>query len=129
MSSSGALGSRSCSWFGAALGSGGPWEFADETLSGVSHAAMCPHHPSQIVSCSRTEVAFLAMFDTVCFHSYKCLADVSIELGRMTLLVGANASGKSSVRGYHSHGASPCGGCRCRDGVGLELTSNFGKIQ
>jgi hypothetical protein len=37
------------------------------------------------------------MFDAVRFHSYKCLADVTIELGRMTLLVGANASGKSSV--------------------------------
>ncbi len=37
------------------------------------------------------------MFDAVSFHSYKCLADVTIELGRMTLLVGANASGKSSV--------------------------------
>ncbi|MGK3967653.1 AAA family ATPase [Sorangium sp. So ce118] len=31
------------------------------------------------------------------FKSFKCLADVTIELGRMTLLVGANASGKSSV--------------------------------
>src|ERR1700733_3535931 len=38
-----------------------------------------------------------SMFDAVRFHSYKCLADVAIELGRMTLLVGANASGKSSV--------------------------------
>jgi hypothetical protein len=37
------------------------------------------------------------VFDDVRFHSYKCLADVTIELGRMTLLVGANASGKSSV--------------------------------
>ena len=37
------------------------------------------------------------MFDAVRFQSYKCLADVTIELGRMTLLVGANASGKSSV--------------------------------
>jgi predicted ATPase len=37
------------------------------------------------------------MFDAVRFHSYMCLADVTIELGRMTLLVGANASGKSSV--------------------------------
>lgn len=37
------------------------------------------------------------MFDAVSFRSYKCLADVTIELGRMTLLVGANASGKSSV--------------------------------
>ncbi|WP_437958321.1 AAA family ATPase [Sorangium sp. So ce119] len=37
------------------------------------------------------------MFDAVRFQSFKCLADVTIELGRMTLLVGANASGKSSV--------------------------------
>jgi hypothetical protein len=37
------------------------------------------------------------MFDAVLFRSFKCLADVTIELGRMTLLVGANASGKSSV--------------------------------
>jgi energy-coupling factor transporter ATP-binding protein EcfA2 len=37
------------------------------------------------------------MFDWVRFQSFKCLADVTIELGRMTLLVGANASGKSSV--------------------------------
>jgi predicted ATPase len=38
------------------------------------------------------------MFDAVRFLSYKCLADVpTIELGRMTLLLGANASGKSSV--------------------------------
>lgn len=37
------------------------------------------------------------MFDAVRFKSFKCLADVTIELGRMTLLVGANASGKSSV--------------------------------
>jgi hypothetical protein len=37
------------------------------------------------------------MFEAVRFLSYKCLADVTIELGRMTLLVGANASGKSSV--------------------------------
>ncbi|WP_438026588.1 hypothetical protein [Sorangium sp. So ce233] len=37
------------------------------------------------------------MFDAVRFKSFKCLADVAIELGRMTLLVGANASGKSSV--------------------------------
>jgi AAA15 family ATPase/GTPase len=37
------------------------------------------------------------MFDAVSFQNYKCLADVTIELGRMTLLVGANASGKSSV--------------------------------
>jgi energy-coupling factor transporter ATP-binding protein EcfA2 len=37
------------------------------------------------------------MFDSVRFQSFKCLADVTIELGRMTLLVGANASGKSSV--------------------------------
>lgn len=37
------------------------------------------------------------MFDAVRFQSYKCLADVTIELGRMTLLVGVNGSGKSSV--------------------------------
>lgn len=37
------------------------------------------------------------MFDAVRFQNYKCLADVTIELGQMTLLVGANASGKSSV--------------------------------
>lgn len=37
------------------------------------------------------------MFDAVRFKSFKCLADVTVELGQMTLLVGANASGKSSV--------------------------------
>lgn len=42
-------------------------------------------------------VASAAMFDAVRFQSYKCLADVTVELGQMTLLVGANASGKSSV--------------------------------
>jgi predicted ATPase len=42
-------------------------------------------------------LASASMFDAVSFQNYKCLADVTIELGRMTLLVGANASGKSSV--------------------------------
>lgn len=37
------------------------------------------------------------MFDAIRFRNFKCLGDLRVELGRLTLLVGANASGKSSV--------------------------------
>ena len=50
------------------------------------------------------------MFEAVHFHSYKCLADVSLELGRMTLLVGANASGKSNLLGFMAWRAPTVGG-------------------
>lgn len=37
------------------------------------------------------------MFDVIRFRNFKCLAAAKVELGRLTLLVGANAAGKSSV--------------------------------
>ncbi|MCB9703305.1 MAG: AAA family ATPase [Myxococcales bacterium] len=37
------------------------------------------------------------MIDRVSFRNFKCLRAVDLNFGRMTVLVGANGSGKSSV--------------------------------
>lgn len=42
--------------------------------------------------------------DHVEFHNFRCLRDVSLRLGQLTALVGANATGKSTVlRGMQQH--------------------------
>ena len=45
----------------------------------------------------RSAVACRAMIQTLHIENYRCLRDVTLELGPLTVLVGANASGKSSV--------------------------------